>query len=112
VNDLQSDIARAVWRTSSHSGSGDQCVEVSALGSGDHAVRDSKDVTGPVLLFSRREWHAFVGAVKAGPARALCHGAQEAVRAGGRAGGTIPCVASGHGLEDRDGVSRPGDSPR
>jgi hypothetical protein len=74
VNDLQSDIPRAVWRTSSHSGSGDQCVEVAALGSGHHAVRDSKDAAGPLLLFSRGEWRAFVGAVKAAPRRTLPSG--------------------------------------
>ncbi|HEV7933544.1 MAG TPA: DUF397 domain-containing protein [Actinomadura sp.] len=74
MNDLQSDIARAVWRTSSHSGSGDQCVEVATLGSGHHAVRDSKDVTGPLLLFSPRGWRAFVRAVKTVPDRTLASG--------------------------------------
>lgn len=30
------------------------------------AVRDSKDPGGPKLLFTREEWKAFVGGLKAG----------------------------------------------
>lgn len=30
------------------------------------AVRDSKDPDGPKLLFTRDEWKAFVGGVRAG----------------------------------------------
>jgi hypothetical protein len=30
------------------------------------AVRDSKDRSGPVLLFTPREWEAFVGGVRGG----------------------------------------------
>lgn len=40
-----------VWRKSSHSGSGDQCVEVAALGR-SIAVRDSKN-PAHVLVLSR-----------------------------------------------------------
>lgn len=40
-----------VWRKSSHSGSGDQCVEVAALGR-SVAVRDSKN-PAHVLVLSR-----------------------------------------------------------
>lgn len=42
---------RIVWRKSSHSGSGDQCVEVAALGR-HIAVRDSKN-PAHVLVLSR-----------------------------------------------------------
>ncbi|MGV4981945.1 DUF397 domain-containing protein [Streptomyces sp. NRAIS4] len=54
------------WYKSSYSG-GDQgeCLEVAR----DHAVipvRDSKTVTGPVLLFPTDSWQSFVTAVKEG----------------------------------------------
>jgi Domain of unknown function (DUF397) len=58
------DLSSAEWRKSwlSHSNG---CVEVAMLGEGV-AVRDSKDQNGPVLVFSRHEWAAFVGGVRAG----------------------------------------------
>jgi len=54
------------FRTSSFSG-GDAgtCVEV-AHREDVVAVRDSKDLDGPVLLFSAAEWAAFTKGVKAG----------------------------------------------
>ncbi|GAA2884013.1 MULTISPECIES: DUF397 domain-containing protein [Actinomycetes] len=54
------------WRKSSCSGSGDNCVEVAALPGGGRAVRDSKDLDGPVLTFTPDEWHAFIRSVKNG----------------------------------------------
>ena len=53
------------WRTSSYSGSGNNCVQVAARGPGV-AVRDSKDPHGPRLVFSPQQWRAFVAGVKAG----------------------------------------------
>lgn len=54
------------WVKSSYSsGQGDNCVEVAALPEGGFAVRDSKDIKGPVLDFTASEWRAFVRAVKA-----------------------------------------------
>ncbi|MBC6462250.1 DUF397 domain-containing protein [Actinomadura sp. HBU206391] len=67
MNDLQRDLLGAVWRKSSHSGSGDQCVEVAPLTTGTRAVRDSKDAGGTVLLFTADEWRHFVETVKARP---------------------------------------------
>lgn len=64
MNGLQRDLFGATWRKSSHSGSGDQCVEVAALAIGARAVRDSKDTGGPVLLFTADEWRHFVDGVK------------------------------------------------
>jgi hypothetical protein len=64
VTNPSPDLTRAHWRKSSHSGSGNQCVEVAAL-TGDHrAVRDSMDPHGPALMFSRSEWHRFLEAVR------------------------------------------------
>lgn len=56
----------AQWRKSTRSGAyGDNCVEV-AVTADVIGVRDSKDTAGPVLLFTRGEWDAFVGGAKDG----------------------------------------------
>jgi uncharacterized protein DUF397 len=50
------------WRKSSYSGNGGQCVEVAAI---DRVmVRDSKDITGPMLTVSPSAWQAFVGSLR------------------------------------------------
>ena len=48
------------WRKSSHSGSGDQCVEVAALSGGLRAVRDSKNPAAPAIVFSGTGFAAFL----------------------------------------------------
>ncbi|MEU8540965.1 DUF397 domain-containing protein [Streptomyces sp. NPDC048717] len=56
----------ALWRKSSHSGdTGGQCVEVAFL-AGKIAVRDSKDLPGPVIRASPGAFAAFVTAVAGG----------------------------------------------
>jgi hypothetical protein len=65
VNHPPHDLARARWTKSSHSGSGDQCVEVARVTAGAHAVRDSKDPQGPALMFTSSEWRSFLDAVRA-----------------------------------------------
>lgn len=58
---------RATWRKSSFSGGNGNCVEVAFLDNGHVAVRDSKDHgTGPVLIYTAAEWHAFTAGVAAG----------------------------------------------
>ncbi len=55
------------WRKSSFSGNGGgNCVEVASLEGGMTAIRDSKDRTGPVLIFTAAEWQAFLSGVHAG----------------------------------------------
>ncbi|MDX3850372.1 DUF397 domain-containing protein [Streptomyces sp. AK02-01A] len=44
---------------SSYSGSGGDCVEVALNVPGTVAVRDSKDVSGPVLRLAPAAWDAF-----------------------------------------------------
>ncbi|MEU5940729.1 DUF397 domain-containing protein [Micromonospora sp. NPDC047548] len=60
-------LADAPWRKSTRSQTSN-CVEVAPLGTGPIAValRDSKDPSGPVLLFNRAGWLGFVGGAKNG----------------------------------------------
>lgn len=78
------DLNRAVWRKASRSASnGGACVEVAAVwrkasrseDNGGHcvelsrragaiAVRDSKDPSGPVLVFAPEAWREFTAALK------------------------------------------------
>jgi hypothetical protein len=57
----------AVWKKSSRSNGsgGNNCVEVAFLDT-VVAVRDSKDQSGPALMFNPAEWAEFVNAAKAG----------------------------------------------
>ena len=58
--------ASARFKTSTFSDGGG-CVEVGQLPDGSVAVRHSKEKPdGGVLLFTEREWTAFVAGVKAG----------------------------------------------
>ncbi|MGH3920023.1 MAG: DUF397 domain-containing protein [Pseudonocardiaceae bacterium] len=57
---------RAAWRKSSHSVNAQNCIEVADLDHGSRAVRDSKDPTGPALMFTATEWSAFTAGVRAG----------------------------------------------
>jgi len=53
----------AAWRKSSYSGgsSSDSCLEVNETALPHHIpVRDSKNPTGPALLFSAPAWSAFL----------------------------------------------------
>ncbi|MBO4206854.1 DUF397 domain-containing protein [Micromonospora echinofusca] len=64
---LAEQLADAPWRTSTRSQTSN-CVEVARL-SGDTAavaLRDSKDRSGPVLLFDRAGWRDFVTGTKNG----------------------------------------------
>jgi hypothetical protein len=63
------DLTGAVWRKSTRSGNGGNCVEVAdnlLSTTGRIYVRDSKDRTGPVLAFAAAEWVAFAAGVRDG----------------------------------------------
>ncbi|MEH0985854.1 DUF397 domain-containing protein [Micromonospora sp. CPCC 205556] len=59
------DLTGAVWRKSTRSNNGGECVEVADNLPGIVGLRDSKDPTGPVLTFSPAAWATFVLAAKA-----------------------------------------------
>ena len=54
------------WIKSSLSYANGNCVEVASLPGGTIGVRSSRDSAGPVLRFTPREWHAFLGGVRNG----------------------------------------------
>jgi hypothetical protein len=58
-------VPDAVFRKSSFSHTTQYCVEVANAGD-LIGVRDSKNITGPALAFTKGEWTAFVAGVKAG----------------------------------------------
>ncbi|MBF6356708.1 DUF397 domain-containing protein [Nocardia higoensis] len=54
------------WFKSSYSQAAQECVEVAFLDGGSVAVRDSKNRTGPALVFTSAEWTAFLAGARAG----------------------------------------------
>jgi len=52
------------WTKSSLSHVNGNCVEIADLSGGRVGMRDSKDVTGPVLGISSSEWKAFLGGIR------------------------------------------------
>ncbi|MEV7007836.1 DUF397 domain-containing protein [Streptosporangium sp. NPDC051022] len=67
MDELMREIDTATWRKSTLSGSdGGDCVEVAMLSSGNRGVRDSKNISGPALIFTSTAWNTFVTGVKNG----------------------------------------------
>ncbi|MDX6393695.1 MAG: hypothetical protein QOJ73_4758 [Streptosporangiaceae bacterium] len=60
------DLSRAAWHKSSHSSQDGNCVEVASNLPGAVAVRDSKDLHGPALIFTPGEWRAFAAGIRGG----------------------------------------------
>lgn len=58
--------ADSPWTKSSLSHANGNCVEVADLPGGQVGMRDSKDVSGPVLGFPKEEWRAFLYGVRNG----------------------------------------------
>jgi hypothetical protein len=59
------DLMTARWRKSSYSGNtGGDCVEVADGFPGTVPVRDSKNVTGAVLIVGPDAWRAFVDGLR------------------------------------------------
>lgn len=62
----RTDLPESLWFKSSYSGSQGDCVEVAWLANGAVGVRDSKNPTGPALVFAPDEWDAFNASLQAG----------------------------------------------
>ncbi|MFB8274154.1 DUF397 domain-containing protein [Nocardia colli] len=60
------DLAKAQWFKSTRSSGLKDCVEVAHLDGGMVGVRDSKNPTGPALVFTPGEWDAFTAGVTDG----------------------------------------------
>ena len=56
----------AIWRKSSISNSQGACVELARLGSGEFAVRNSRNPDGPALIYTKAEIAALIEGVKLG----------------------------------------------
>ncbi|MGI5219520.1 DUF397 domain-containing protein [Nocardia sp. CA-290969] len=60
------DLSQAEWFKSSRSQGGSDCVEAAHLSEGHVGVRDSKNPSGPALVFTPGEWDAFLAGAKGG----------------------------------------------
>lgn len=57
------DFTGATWKKSERSGPNcDNCVQVAYV-AGHYGLQDSKNPTGPVLVFDQGEWDAFTAGV-------------------------------------------------
>ncbi|MCQ8772550.1 DUF397 domain-containing protein [Streptomyces telluris] len=59
-------LREAIWRKSSYSGQGGNCLEIADAATTAAAipVRDSKNPHGPALVFATGAWAVFVSHVK------------------------------------------------
>ncbi|GAB4589237.1 DUF397 domain-containing protein [Nocardia sp. IFM 10818] len=62
---MNADLSNARWFKSSRSSGGQECVEV-AFVPGAVGVRDSKDPTGPALVFEPAAWDDFTAGLRVG----------------------------------------------
>ncbi|MFD7905120.1 DUF397 domain-containing protein [Kitasatospora sp. NPDC059747] len=60
------DLAAASWVKSTYSQQGGDCVEAAPNIPGVLPVRDSKDPSGPALIFSPAAWQSFITAIRTG----------------------------------------------
>ncbi|WP_327119796.1 DUF397 domain-containing protein [Nocardia sp. NBC_01730] len=63
---MSTELSEAAWFKSRRSSPSQDCVEVAFLGSGLVGVRDSKNPTGPALVFTPTEWDSFVAGIASG----------------------------------------------
>ena len=60
------DLPGARWRKSARSSAQGNCVELARLSGSEVAIRNSRNPSGPALVFTDAELDAFLGGVKDG----------------------------------------------
>jgi len=68
------ELSGAMWRKSSISNSQGACVELAKLDTDEFAVRNSRNPTGPALIYTRAEIAALIEGVKLGEFDDLLNG--------------------------------------
>lgn len=63
---VQVEYRRVIWRKSSVSNPSGNCVELAELTDGTVAVRNSREPRGPILIYTRAEFAAFIEGVHRG----------------------------------------------
>ncbi|NEW40817.1 DUF397 domain-containing protein [Nocardia cyriacigeorgica] len=63
---MTTDLSGPHWFKSSRSSGGKECVEVAHLNHHHNGVRDSKNPTGPALIFTPTAWDNFTTAMRHG----------------------------------------------
>ncbi|MEU6830189.1 DUF397 domain-containing protein [Nocardia beijingensis] len=63
---MNADLSAANWFKSSYSSAEKDCVEVAFLREGGIGVRDSKNPTGPALVFWPSDWDSFTARITSG----------------------------------------------
>ncbi|MGW4330388.1 DUF397 domain-containing protein [Nocardia sp. NPDC004573] len=68
---MNTELSKTKWVKSSYSGADKACVEVALLLRGHVGVRDSKNPTGPALMFTPGEWNTFTAEIAQGEFKCL-----------------------------------------
>ncbi len=63
---MNHELSQARWFKSSRSKETTACVEIAHLTNGSVGVRDSKNRTGPALVFTPEEWDTFTTTLQNG----------------------------------------------
>lgn len=72
-NDVVPAIHSISWRKSRYSNPSGNCVEVAELPDGQVAVRNSRNPSGPALIFTQPEISAFIRGARDGEFNNLIH---------------------------------------
>ncbi|MEV7845010.1 MULTISPECIES: DUF397 domain-containing protein [Streptomyces] len=60
-------ITNVTWvKATASDGIGGNCVEIARLEEGHVALRNSRDTSGPALVYNSAEWKAFLAGAKSG----------------------------------------------